>query len=287
MGKKRYIRQYLKQYFANGCFVSIDGKHVERDYIDKNTGIKKTYEPTIYTGSASCEEFVEINGKRTNIAEMVLTCYGSPSQKKVLKQIIHHKDGDFSNNNLRNLEWIEDNPSNRAMIEAEIVAYRKMRQEKAYKKLKIKATALGDITQNGKKLSVRHSLYDSDVDWFSYFDSAWVEYEYKNSWGRYESKSISVDLVMNDFGFVSGDKTQFTTPVVLHLDNDLLNFNSSNLEWCDETDPRYVKYMVETKYRSLQEEIKANLHFVKKGILAPCFRYRYKDIVDFQNIPIP
>lgn len=287
MGKKRYVRQYLRQYFANGCFVSIDGKHVERDYIDKNTGIKKTYEPTIYTGSSSCEEFVEINGKTAYIAEMVLTCYGSPSQKSGLKQIIHHKDGDFSNNNLRNLEWIDDNPSNRAMIKAEIVEYRKLSKERAYKKLKIRATALGDITQNGKKLYVCHSLYDSDVDWFSYFDRAWVEYEQKNSWGRYESKSISVDLVMNDFGFVSGDKTQFTTPVVLHLDNDLLNFNSSNLEWCDETDPRYVKYMVETKYRSLQEEIKANLHFVKKGILAPCFRYRYMDIVDFQNIPLP
>lgn len=287
MGKKRYIRQYLKQYFANGCFISIDGKHVERDYIDKNTGIKKTYEPTIYTNSATCEEFVEINHKRTNVAEMVLTCYGFPLQRNGLKQIIHHKDGDFSNNNLRNLEWIEDNPSNRAKIKAEIVAYRIMSKEKAYKKLKIKATAQGDITQNGKKLSVQHSLYDSDVDWASYFDRAWVEYDYKNSWGRYERRSISVDLVMNDFGFVSGDKTQFTIPVVLHLDNDLLNFNSSNLEWCDKTDPRYVKYMEETKYRSLQEEIEANLHFVKKGILAPCFRDRYKDIVDLQNIPLP
>ena len=43
-------------------------------------------------------------------------------------------------------------------------------------------------------------------------------------------------------GYVDGNKLQFKNPVILHKDGDYMNCKSSNLEWCEKTDPRYIDY---------------------------------------------
>ena len=98
---------------------------------------------------------------------------------------------------------------------------------------------------------------------------------------------IDVDIVMNDFGFVSGDKTQYTNPVILHLDNDFLNFESSNLVWCDKTDYRYVDYKRQTLLKRMELEIKDNHSFISKGIIESGFKKRYRDVLAFASVDIP
>lgn len=282
---KNYVRKYLKQYYANGCFVSIDGKHIERDY--KDNGLIKTYNPAIYYNKTTCEEYVEICHKRTNVSEMVLTCYGGTSPKNGMKYIVHHKDGDFSNNNIRNLEWIEDNLTNQNMINNEIKAYKNKRIADTYKSLKIKANAKGEIFQAGQQLSYHHYIYDPDIDWFVHLDRAWINYTFQNRWGNYSEDRMDVDIVMNDFGFVSGDKALCTNPVILHLDNDFLNFESSNLVWCDKTDSRYEDYKKESLRKRMEFEIKDNRSFISKGIIEPGFKVRYRDVLAFASVQIP
>ena len=42
--------------------------------------------------------------------------------------------------------------------------------------------------------------------------------------------------------YVNKNKNRFEHPVILHRDNDWLNFDSDNLEWTDYNDPRYKEY---------------------------------------------
>ena len=47
---------------------------------------------------------------------------------------------------------------------------------------------------------------------------------------------------MDIAGYVNENKDRFEHPVILHRDNDWLNFDSDNLEWTDINDPRYKEY---------------------------------------------
>lgn len=285
--KKHYSRQYMRQYYANQCYISIDGEHVERDYMNKETGNIETYYPSIYQDCNTYERYVEINKVRVNIAEMVLTCYGGAKPRHDVSYIVHHKDGEFCNDNLRNLEWIEDTAANRAMIKAEIEAYHQQKKMKWYKRMKIKAKKTGEIKQNGYELSPYYHFFDADIDWFVYLDVVRVKYTFKNRYGNYSSDTLYIEDILDDFGFIKGDKKQFSNPAVLHIDNDFLNFHTDNLEWCDATDPRYIDYDEKRSIKSMELEIEANRHLIDKGISAPGFKERYADVLDKASIKIP
>lgn len=103
----------------------------------------------------------------------------------------------------------------------------------------------GTIYQNGKELTVGTAIGDRDIDMVVPIEP-FVEYERKNSWGRYEWEKIDVDKLMDIAGYVNGNKERFEHPVILHRDNDWLNFDSGNLEWTDINDPRYKEYYNKT-----------------------------------------
>lgn len=51
-----------------------------------------------------------------------------------------------------------------------------------------------------------------------------------------------MDDLMAIAGYVAGEKYDFTNPVILHKDNNPMNFNSCNLEWVEAIDPGYLEY---------------------------------------------
>ena len=97
--------------------------------------------------------------------------------------------------------------------------------------------------REGKEIcEVGNCIGDGDLDMRVPIEP-FVEYEvHHRQWKRYEWKRIDVDRLMEIAGYVNGNKEQFKDPVILHKDNDWLNFNSENLEWTDRSDPRYREY---------------------------------------------
>lgn len=263
--KKYYNRAFLREHYETKTFISNDGLHVERDYFDKDSNQLKTYQPPI------CEDkygrrfiYLKKYGEIT-IAELVISCYCAPKPKDGKVYEIEHIDGDLSNDHRNNLRWVEATPDYIAKKSALLDNILYMRKMDRYKSLKIKVKEDGTIFQGKSILTLHYHFYDSDLDWHYHLRRAQVEYIFKNSYGRREKASIYTDDLMNDFGLVTGDKTQFVKPVVLHVNNDFLDFSPGNLEWCDANDPRYSSYQQITQDRCMEEDRKTNRKFLSPG----------------------
>ena len=103
-------------------------------------------------------------------------------------------------------------------------------------------TKSGKVYKGKSVCEVGNCIGDGDLDMRVPIEP-FVEYEvHHRQWKRYEWKRIDVDRLMEIAGYVNGNKEQFGNPVILHKDNDWLNFNSENLEWTDRSDPRYREY---------------------------------------------
>jgi hypothetical protein len=232
MTKKTYDRKYLRRHFATGIYVSIDGLHAERD--TKNSGV---YEYPIYREeSGRAYIFDKYLESKYYLDELVLTCFRGLPPKDGKTYYPYHTDGDMKNSNISNLKWCEETPTS-------IASYMKLEKEAWYKNRKIKATLKGQIKQGAKELPLIDFIYDPDIDWTHHCPPPWVRYEEKNRWGRYESHSIDADKVFEDLGLVNGDKSQFATPVILHRNNDYMDYSHKNLEWCDAYDQRYIDFV--------------------------------------------
>jgi hypothetical protein len=87
-----------------------------------------------------------------------------------------------------------------------------------------------------------------------------MAYEYKDGYKKTRYSKVSVEELMGIAGYVEGDKNSHANPVILHKDNDYTNNVSGNLEWVDESDPRYTKYYNETakKLNALGREYNKN-----------------------------
>lgn len=263
--KKYYKREFLREHYETKTFISNDGLHVERDYFDKDSNQIKTYQPTI------CEDkygrrfiYLKKYGE-IKIAELVISCYCAPKPNDGKVYEIDHIDGDLSNDHRNNLRWVEATPdyiARKSVLLDNILMSSKMNM---YKSLKIKVLKDGTILQGKTILKPHYHFYDSDLDWHYHSMSAKVDYTYQNVYGRRESASIYTDDLMNDFGFVSGNKTQFQNPVVLHTNNDFLDFTPGNLEWCESTAPRYVTYRKITHDRCMEYDRKTNRKFLSPG----------------------
>lgn len=275
--KKYYKRDFLREHYETKTFISNDGLHVERDYFDKDSNQLKTYQPPI------CEDkygrrfiYLKKYGE-IKIAELVISCYCAPKPKDGKVYEIEHIDGDLSNDHRNNLRWGEATPdyiAQKSILLDNILLTRKMDR---YKSLKIKIKDDGTIFQGKSILTPHYHFYDSDLDWHYHLRRAQVEYIFKNSYGKREKASIYTDDLMNDFGFVTRDKTQFVKPVVLHLNNDFLDFSPGNLEWCDATDPRYISYHQITQDRCMNEDRQTNRKFLSPGswkVVYPSMRYQ-------------
>lgn len=277
--QKKYNRSNLKKYAPTSTYVSSDGLYVERDY--KNKGKLKTYCPQIYQDKSTGLNFLDLRRHGViRIDLMVLTCYCSPKPMDGKEYLINHKDGDTTNDDFTNLEWIENSPTNKTKIEADFAEAPKNIVKNKYKSLGISVNSNGEISQNGQPLSPFDELYDSDVNWNYHLGSMRVAYYYTDRWGNGRYEKVDVEKVLDDFGYIQGDKNQFSNSVVLHKDNDYVNCDPSNLEWCDKSDPRYVAFHKATLKKTMDKELKDN----SGHAIPPLWKDVYKDVLPDPNI---
>lgn len=225
----------IRKHYKTSTKISEDGLIVEKEFIDKADGGKlKKYNPKINVGSEGLRYIENKQYGRVHIQDLVADCFCPPKPNDGKDYVLVHKDGNLQNDHYKNLEWMERKqayPNTPATLEKEV----KMTYG-------IKVRRDGKVYQKGKLLSVGMTSGGMDTDIVGVIEP-FVEYEvHHKQWKRYEWKRIDVDRLMEIAGYVNGNKEQFGNPVILHKDNDWLNFNSDNLEWTDRSDPRYREY---------------------------------------------
>ena len=262
MSNKYYKREFMREFRANHTFVSNDGLHVERDYMDN--GVKKTYEPKIYLDGNSQRNFIELkNYGVANIDEMVITCYCPPKPKDGKRYVVHHKDWNFGNDHKNNLEWVEETPEYLAARAEKMKEYLHAKKLQWYKQHKITVDKNGVIRQYGEVLRIYNSFFDSDLGYLFHTITPKVNYTYKVKYSnsgqtRYESASLIVDEILADFGLVLVNKDNLTEPVILHINHDFLDFTPYNLIWCENSDPDYIEYRKKAREEKLAQDKESN-----------------------------
>lgn len=69
---------------------------------------------------------------------------------------------------------------------------------------------------------------------------------------------LFMDDLMDAAGYVNGEKFSLKSPVILHKDYNPTNFDSSNLEWVESTDTRYIEYQKMVEEWKHQRNIELN-----------------------------
>lgn len=283
MSKKFYKREFMREYRSNHTFISNDGLHVERDYMDN--GIKKTYEPKLYLDYTSQRNYIDLkNYGVAYIDDMVITCYCPPKPKDGKRYIVHHKDWNFENDHKNNLEWKEETPEYIAERAEKLKVYLQAKRLQWYKKRKITVDKDGVIRQNGVALPINNSFSDSDLGYIFHTTVPKVDYTYTVKYAnsnqtRYETASLEVDKVMDDFGFVYGNKDNLKEPVILHINHDFLDFTPYNLIWCEKSDPDYIEYRQKAREDKLAQDKKSNGRWLSPGE----WSVLYGSIDDYQD----
>lgn len=149
---KNYNRDLqMRKHYATSTFISYDGKYVERDY--RQDGKVVTYSPKIETDYCG-RTYIKLRAHGIcYIDEMVLTCFFRSKPDDGKHYIVNHKDGKLTNNDYRNLEWIEATPH--AIMQA-----KHQRIEASYKRLKINVDKNGNAKQDNSELQIHYYSYD-------------------------------------------------------------------------------------------------------------------------------
>lgn len=228
--KKLYNRKYLRKHFATGIYVSDDGEYAEKDIY------AKTIVYQIFRDECGRAYIYDSYLKRRlYLDSLTLTCFRCLPPQDGKTYFPYHKDGNMKNAHISNLEWREETADT-------IAAYEKLEKESWYKNRRISVTNKGIIRQGTHDLSLDYSRYDSDVDWTYHYPRPWINYEEKNRWGETVRCEIYADKIFEDLGLVKGDKSKFSNPVIIHLNNDFLDYSPDNLEWCDRYDPQFMEF---------------------------------------------
>lgn len=140
----------------------------------------------------------------------------------------------MNSDEIRDFEWMEQKQANPYV------------QAKTDKQVKLDngltVTKSGKVYKGKNICKVGNCIGDGDLDMVVPIEP-FVEYDEKiPKWKRTVRKRKRMDDLMDEAGYVNGNKKQFRNPVILHKDNDWMNFDSGNLEWTDKSDPRYKEY---------------------------------------------
>ena len=225
----------IRKHYKTSTKISEDGLVVEKEFIDKDDGGKlKTYSPKIYVDNEGLRYIVNKQLGNVRIQDLVAECFCPPKPNDGKDYVLVHKDGNLLNDHYRNLEWRERK-----------LAYPYM-QARTDKQVKLDngltVTKSGKVYKGKDVCKVGDCVGDGDLDMIVPIEP-YVEYDEKiPKWKRTERRHKRMDELMEKAGYVNGNKKQFKDPVILHKDNDWMNFDSDNLEWTDKSDPRYIKY---------------------------------------------
>lgn len=199
-----------KLVFSLRVYVSRDGKYVHSE----------KQRLTIY-GEADEEPYILINKRKYEVATLVATCY-RPMPKDGKAYILIHKDGNLQNCDMSNLEWqpyvykFNTNPTTKVWVNSKYLV----------------VTSKGEVLLYNQELTKCDELFDGDTNL-----SVCI-----NPFVIVDSKRVFMDDLMTKAQYIQGDRDSLNDPVILHRDHDRNNYDSSNLEWVERTDPRYIAY---------------------------------------------
>ena len=224
-----------RKHQASGTKITEDGMYVEKEYMEN--GILKKFNPKVEIGNNGLRRIYNKKLGYLYIQDIVMDCFGSPKPADGQDWIIAHLDGNMQNDHYKNLGW---------KLRKDAYPHIPAKTDKQVKLANgIVVHQDGRIYQKGKKLPVGKEIYDRDTD-LRIPTEPFVRYEWKNRWKKTETTRIDVEDAMAAAGYVDGNKLQFKNPVILHKDGDYMNCSSSNLEWCEKTDERYIEYYNKT-----------------------------------------
>ena len=136
------------------------------------------------------------------------------------------KDGNVLNTSADNLKWVPDLdpyvPASAPLKRVEWMG----RQITVFKTGKVKA--------GGNDLPIEDHYHDSATDCDRYLYKPFV---------MAGGLQLPMDDLMAAASYVGGDPTGMKCPKVLHKDFDMMNFDSSNLEWKEFSSPEYQEYI--------------------------------------------
>lgn len=135
---------------------------------------------------------------------------------------IGYKDGDRQNCNKNNLDWVA--PSKFHSNEPQVTLF--------CGGVFLTVKRNGEIEEYNQPLHISRSFFDGDTD-------SWQSFK---PYVRIDGHLHYVEEILDTAGFIQGDDTVLSHPVVLHKDLDWQNVDSSNMEWVEQTDPRWTAY---------------------------------------------
>ncbi len=188
-----------------------------------------------------------LNPKIPGVIEMdkaVAICF-KPMPKDGNKYVLVHKDGNLSNCHVYNLEW-------KLLAKTSTTAGG---NGKPVCGLTVKPD--GRIFKKRKELPVITETGDRDTNRIVAVVPH-VRYRRKNKWGETEEEHATIDDLMAGSQFVGGNRKAMKRPRVLHKDGNYMNFDSSNLEWAEESSPEYQDYL--KKMRKDMDALTARLN---------------------------
>lgn len=164
-------------------------------------------------------------GERIDIGDAVadawLNKYPGNGPKKV-----KYLDGNVMNTDADNLKWIPDlTPYTQSGVILKRVSWMGRT---------VTVTKTGKAMAGGVELPVEDHYHDDTFDAERYLYYPFV---------KVGGLQLPMDDLMAAASFIGGDPAGMTCPMVLHKDYDMMNFDSSNLEWVERSSPEYEDYI--------------------------------------------
>ncbi len=176
--------------------------------------------------------FIEEMSYEGYLDSIVMALFGPPQPKWDRHPrhlpMINHKDGNWMNCNINNLEWVPYHYRHSTAIK-EIVDVGRG-GDGLYE-----VYSTGKVKKDGIDLQTNTEIYTP----FLMNEPRYLSLCIKTSYGG----SILVEELMSAAGYVQGDDANLKHPVILHRDGDYMNVDANNLEWVEDNEPRYIRYL--------------------------------------------
>lgn len=234
-------------YGIKGLKVSSDGTFVSREYEHKNKFDTPTYHPMKIFKTGNGIPYIKTKDRDVQVDLLVATCFCYRPKDGYHKYIIH-KDGDMSNCDKSNLEWVTEDVY-RQHYKADRTYTDENGETWTWSTALFYASDKGNIKENDKLCKLTDLVSDPDLGCLRAIRPS-VYSEYKRQ--RY----CADEVVALAFCTKLPDIPE-GCQAVLHIDNDMKNNDPKNLKWVDPNCDEYKKFMEVWK----KEKEKTNLQY--------------------------
>ena len=233
--KKNQQPPYKRYKKVWGLEVSYDGKSARRENTNK-TGYKYHY-LKIQTDKEG-NKFVRVDEGKLFVDVLVATCYCycPPDYSRDTCRVIH-KDGDKANCHRYNLQWVTP-PEYRKIHLPEATQIDKSTGEKwVWAMYDMYVSEKGNVKIGDKVEKIEHLVSDSDLGCWRCVMPYVTSDEARR---RFHVEELVADVFCPK-------PTDIANPVLLHIDNDMMNNEASNLKWVDSSDAAYIAFIEQWK----------------------------------------